>query len=1067
MLTTLKKIPVLILISLPLTLAAQTPAARVDTLLAQMPAQSEVVTRLLVRALLQTGAEGIDILCSRVQADSSLSNTRARFALQAISTRLTEVAGGRQQRMYRDRLHESLRQRTEQEVRAFFLQQLQLCGSDDSVKPVAALLHNARLYRQAVRTLQAIGGARAENALVHALASVPDEHKVAIIDGLSAMGSTRARRALAALLDNDDQSVRDAALSALVRSGSDNFLPKIKKTLLAATGPRREALFSAWLDGVQLQFRKGRSGLARQLCRQALAPDSGFTGHERLAALLMFGRNDPAAGLEALLDTARHVQKKQRAAALRVLQELPGEAVSHSLIELTAQLPDSIKPEIYRTLGMRDDAVARKAVVAALGHEDEGVRIAASRALVHSNHESAASELVKTLPDLRNDRELQAWEQALMQLPLRAEKLLAGFSELPVSARIVLLRVAQKRGMSEAAVPARKSLDAENAALRRTAAMAWFELMPVGDIPAAVQFIVAADRRLQRDLIRVLKKRLVDPQAARQIDSELAQVLGEGEPFERFATLRLAARLGGSQSLQQVIDLAQEPDTPTYAAAVRALSAWHDSRALPAVLHIAQTEDNPALQTLAIRAVVRLLSIDKEIEPAEKILLLEKALAAAHATTEKKQALAAAGEVPARYSLAFITRYFSDPELALTAAQTALRVLQKQGLAAEPARAILTPALPDSIRRVFDNQQALLLLNEPPQGFQPLFNGADFTGWLPEPATSWQAGDGLLRFSGTRGRLVTEQKYRNFELLLDWQISQDGKAELEPGGSLKIILGRPDQAGEILLPGSGKVLPRLRSARPAGEWNTLRVQRQNGTVRAWLNDIELVEGGVSVVADSLPSAITLRATGPVTLRSLFLRELPDQPAKFSGKLFNGTDLSGWHEVSEQPGNWHVADGILFTEGSGGGWLATRREFSDFRLELEFRLPEGGNSGVFLRAPLQGNPAYQGLEIQILDDYAEKYAALKPWQYTGSIYALQAPALRVSQKAGVWQKMVIECHGPRIRVQLNGTQIIDADLIDYMHKAAAHPGVKRRRGFVGLQNHGSRVEFRNIFLTELP
>jgi len=180
-----------------------------------------------------------------------------------------------------------------------------------------------------------------------------------------------------------------------------------------------------------------------------------------------------------------------------------------------------------------------------------------------------------------------------------------------------------------------------------------------------------------------------------------------------------------------------------------------------------------------------------------------------------------------------------------------------------------------------------------------------------------------------------------------------------------------------------------------------------------------------------------------------------------------TGLVGWQQIGGQGGAWRIQDGVLSVEGENGGWLATHRQYGDFALFLEFRVPPGGNSGVFIRAPLEGDPAYTGLEIQIVDDYAERQSPLESWQYTGSIYGVQAPSDRVSKKAGQWQTMVIVARGARIQVGLNGTKIVDADLTNYAHLANTHPGLARTGGYIGLQSHGSRVEFRNVRIRELP
>lgn len=176
-------------------------------------------------------------------------------------------------------------------------------------------------------------------------------------------------------------------------------------------------------------------------------------------------------------------------------------------------------------------------------------------------------------------------------------------------------------------------------------------------------------------------------------------------------------------------------------------------------------------------------------------------------------------------------------------------------------------------------------------------------------------------------------------------------------------------------------------------------------------------------------------------------------------------LARWQQIGAKPGSWKFEDGILYTAG-GGGWLSTEQQYDHFTLELEFRVPAGGNSGVFVRAPHEGDPAYQGMEIQILDDYTDKYGKLRPSQYTGSIYDVQAPSTRVSKKANEWQKMVIVCDGPKVQVTLNGTRIIDTDLNNYPEKVDTHPGLKRTKGYIGLQDHGSRIDFRNIKIKTL-
>jgi Domain of Unknown Function (DUF1080) len=192
-------------------------------------------------------------------------------------------------------------------------------------------------------------------------------------------------------------------------------------------------------------------------------------------------------------------------------------------------------------------------------------------------------------------------------------------------------------------------------------------------------------------------------------------------------------------------------------------------------------------------------------------------------------------------------------------------------------------------------------------------------------------------------------------------------------------------------------------------------------------------------------------------------------------LFNGKDLSGW-KVQEggKMEAWGAEKGVLYTSGSGGAWLLTEKEYGDFELMLEYKVPENGNSGVALRTPAKGDPAYVGMEIQILDDDGPAYKTLQPWQYTGSIYGVVAPKRGATKKVGEWNAMKITCKGRMVTVELNGTKIVDANLDDHKDrivedkekKLPAHPGLARDKGFLGLQSHGSRVEFRNIFVKPL-
>ena len=384
--------------------------------------------------------------------------------------------------------------------------------------------------------------------------------------------------------------------------------------------------------------------------------------------------------------------------------------------------------------------------------------------------------------------------------------------------------------------------------------------------------------------------------------------------------------------------------------------------------------------------------------------------------------------------------------------------------------------------------------NQPPKGFVALFNGNDLAGWkglVGNPVTRakmsaeelakvqakadevmrkhWQVVDGVLTFDGKGDSLCTVKEYGDFELLVDWKIKSGGDSGIYLRGYPQVQIWDSAQGSGGLY--NNKKAPRKplkRADSPIGWWNTFRVIMIGQRVTVCLNSVLVVDNVVleNYWEPNKPichvGQIELQShSSPLYFRNIFIREIPRCKL-----LFNGKDLTGWQQIGGRDGSWKVKGGILCAEKGGGGWLSTAKEYDNFQLELEFCVPPGGNSGVFLRAPHEGNPAHAGMEIQLLDDYAEKYAKLQPCQYTGSLYGAEAPAKRVSKKADEWQKMTIVCDGPRVQVTLNDVLIVDANLKEHTDKLATYPGLERSKGYIGLQNHGSQFEYRNIKITEL-
>jgi len=189
----------------------------------------------------------------------------------------------------------------------------------------------------------------------------------------------------------------------------------------------------------------------------------------------------------------------------------------------------------------------------------------------------------------------------------------------------------------------------------------------------------------------------------------------------------------------------------------------------------------------------------------------------------------------------------------------------------------------------------------------------------------------------------------------------------------------------------------------------------------------------------------------------------DPPKGFEA-LFNGKDLTGWKSTGNVK-QWGAEKGVIYCAGGRGGWPMTEKEYGDLQLRLENKMPKGGNSGGGIRAPLKGDPAYAGMELQLIDDV--NWKGLQSWQHTGSIYNVVPAKTIKNNDIGEWNVFKVTAKGRQIKVEQNGEVLVDANLADYEKEhAKRHPGILRDKGHIGFQSYNLRVEFRNVYLKAL-
>jgi len=424
---------------------------------------------------------------------------------------------------------------------------------------------------------------------------------------------------------------------------------------------------------------------------------------------------------------------------------------------------------------------------------------------------------------------------------------------------------------------------------------------------------------------------------------------------------------------------------------------------------------------------------------------------------------------------------------------------------------------------VISSQMAQAADSFPPTGFEVLFNGKDFSGWhgmphydpvklagLPEDeraqllktweddlAQHWKIVDGVLVNDGHGVYLTTDKSYTDYELLVDYKMFPLGDSGLYLKNTPQVQIWDFTQTGDKLGPeralGSGGLWnnspgkpgkdPLVKADRPLGEWNTLRVLQLGARTSVWLNGQLVVNHAImeNYFNRSLPlirsGQLQLQTHGSeIQWKNIAIRKIGSDEAnqllrKKSGEgfdsIFNGKDFTGWTGGLD---GYEVVGGAIRGKKGHGGVLYTEKEYSDFVVRLDFKLPPAGNNGLAIRYPGKGNAAYDAMcELQVLDSEHEKYKSLDPRQAHGSVYGMIPAARGYLRKTGDWNFEVVTVTGPHITVELNGSVILDGDVSQVQEFMAntPHPGKDRVSGHFGFAGHQDPVEFRQIDIKELP
>jgi hypothetical protein len=414
--------------------------------------------------------------------------------------------------------------------------------------------------------------------------------------------------------------------------------------------------------------------------------------------------------------------------------------------------------------------------------------------------------------------------------------------------------------------------------------------------------------------------------------------------------------------------------------------------------------------------------------------------------------------------------------------------------------------------------RALFSKGGTPTGFYSMFNGQDLRGWkglVDNPVkrramsadtlakkqikadnimrTGWYAKDDELHFTGHGENLCSVKDYQDFDMWVDWKIEPDGDAGIYLRGSPQVQIWDIRRTNVGAQVGSGGLYNNIKNPKnpfkvadnPINDWNTFHIIMKGERVTVYLNGELVVDNTVleNYWDRKLPifvrDAIELQAHGNhITYRNIYVKELTPQPSyelsaeeKADGfeTMFDGSSLFQWtgNTVDYVPEKGELA---IYPKRGGSGNLYTKKEYGDFHMKFEFQLTPGANNGLGIRAPLEGDAAYVGMELQILDNTAPVYAKLQPYQYHGSVYGIIPAKMGFLKPVGEWNQEEVIAVGNQIKVIVNGEVIVDGDIAEATKNGTPdhkeHPGLFNKTGHIGFLGHGSELKFRNLRIKEI-
>ena len=1091
------------------------------SLLEQLPAKDAATEQRIFRELMASGQGNLVQLTGMVVPNGQESGVKARYAISLLTHTVTDKT----QKSILEKLYLDAASRSNnKEVQSYFITNLKLVGTDVSVPAMKQFLSDEVLIDPALGVLATINTESARQVMVFSLSDFGVSAQRKILNALAPLQYAPAAAVVAPMASNP--SLAKEALWLLARLGdpqsSSVILVSAQKAGFKSDPTEATISLVEYVQNLENKQPAAAAELAQKILAGTTDPSQQ---HVRLAALRTITKADPAKAVKTLVAESKRGDAgyQKEVLKLAVPSVTPGikawtkeykSAQGERQADLLMLFADAKRTDAAQLEQFYDGQL-----VQALKSTSSATRMAAAERLTKSRNNKYVTPLLDYLMRSTDAREITAASTAVAQLASQTEgdMIAARLGAADDVHKVALLRLLGDKRATGQFEAVRTLTTSGSDSVKRVA----YKVLSRVSSPANVSTLLTMLTTVSADA----EVKAIQSALSASVDAATAEKVLASYNSNALKLIPVLPYTPDRHALPKVLEAFNSSDAALKPAAFEALISWPNEEAIRPLLNIVK---DPAAAPYHAAAGESILSrITKtDLPDDEKLLVVREVMARASDKKQKAAALRTAGSIRTFLSLIFVSEDLDDPELGSVASRSAMTIALpasdgRPGLAGVEVRRILTK-MADKLTGAdsqYEKIDILTYLETMPRvtGYESIFNGTDLTGWqglVDDPikrskltpaalakkqqeanakvSHNWSVKDGMITFQGDGANLCTIRKYGDFEMVVDWKISRNGDSGIYLRGSPQVQIWdttRRDVGAQV---GSGglynnqknRSTPLVVADNPIGEWNTFRIRMIGERVWIHLNGVLVVD---SVILENywdrnLPifaeEAIELQAHGTdLAFRNLYVREINPQPYKLTAEeqkagfqsLFDGRSLDQW--VGNKTD--YVVEGntiALYPGVKSHGNLYTQKEFSDFVLRFEFQLTAGANNGLGIHAPLEGDAAYVGKEIQILDNDAPVYAGLQPWQFHGSVYGIMPAKRGFLKPVGEWNLEEVYVKGDYIRVTLNGTVILEGDL----KKATAngtidhkdHPGLQRHSGHIGFLGHGSELRFRNLRIREL-